>query len=380
MTCKICCAFPHLAGKTEFVSGCRTFKKETLQKHNIGGHLRIRDTSLAKQKPMKNSPNAQGLRRGGKVLEEQNREELEVKENTAYLIAKEELPFPKFHPILSLQKKNGLDLNMTYANDKGCNNFVSQISTVMTEQLAVEVSSKKYISLLIDGATDASKKENETVHCRYVKDGQSLNWLVGHNAVAHGRTQGKFLSKNWTLKKNLWNKGNKAWNTDYSCPTGCKSLLLQLNCSYFTLTASIAKYLFRVQILHLDEILVVAVDDEKFSYHCRKQSIVFNLEVYLFLTTFEGILDTVKKSFEGVGILEWKYKLVSIGVEGASVNLGKKGGVAALLWLDIPYLIDFHCLPHRLELALIEMQRSCRQVEIIYEVLQMIWKTYHYSP
>ena len=26
------------------------------------------------------------------------------------------------------------------------------------------------------------------------------------------------------------------------------------------------------------------------------------------------------------------------------------------------------------------MQRGCHQVEIIYEVLQMIWKTYHYSP
>ena len=57
MTCKICCAFPHLAGKTEFVSGCRTFKKETLQKHNVGGgHLRARDASLAKQKPMENLP------------------------------------------------------------------------------------------------------------------------------------------------------------------------------------------------------------------------------------------------------------------------------------------------------------------------------------
>lgn len=67
----------------------------------------------------------------GKVLEEQNRKELEIKENTTYLIAKEELPFTKFHPILLLQKKNGLDLNMMYANDKGCNNFVSQISAVM---------------------------------------------------------------------------------------------------------------------------------------------------------------------------------------------------------------------------------------------------------
>ena len=46
----------------------------------------------------------------------------------------------------------------------------------------------------------------------------------------------------------------------------------------------------------------------------------------------------------------------------------------------IPYLIDFHYLPHRLELALLEMQRSCPRVEINYEVLQMIWKTYHYSP
>ncbi|XP_068720447.1 zinc finger protein 862-like [Montipora capricornis] len=171
---------------------------------------------------------------------------------------------------------------MTYANDKGCNKFVSQISTVMTEQLAAEVNSKKYISLLIDGATDAGGKENETVHCRYVKDGQPLNRLVGHKAVAHGHAQ--------------------------------------------------------------------------------------------------GILDTVKESFEGVGILEWKDKLVGIGADGASVNLGTKCGVAALLRLDIPYLVDFHCLPHRLELALLEMQRSCRQVEIIYEVLQMIWKTYHYSP
>ena len=69
---------------------------------------------------------------------------------------------------------------MTYANDKGCNNFVSQISAVMTEQLAVDINSRKYISLLTDGATDAGGKENQTVLCRYVKDGQPLNRLVGH--------------------------------------------------------------------------------------------------------------------------------------------------------------------------------------------------------
>lgn len=62
----------------------------------------------------------------------------------------------------------------------------------MTEQLASEVNKKNYNSLMIDGATDASGKENETIHCRFVKDGQPVNRLVGHKAVAYGHAQGKF--------------------------------------------------------------------------------------------------------------------------------------------------------------------------------------------
>ena len=69
-----------------------------------------------------------------------------------------------------------------------------------------------------------------------------------------------------------------------------------------------------------------------------------------------------------------------MGCDGASVNLGKKGGVSALLRQDVPDIIDFHCLPHRLELALMEMQRSCHLVNTVYDVIQLIWKTYHYSP
>lgn len=69
-----------------------------------------------------------------------------------------------------------------------------------------------------------------------------------------------------------------------------------------------------------------------------------------------------------------------MGADGASVsNLGKKGGVVALLRRDIPHVIDFHCLPHRLELALLEMQKSCVLVNTVYYVLQLVWKTYHYS-
>ena len=85
-------------------------------------------------------------------------------------------------------------------------------------------------------------------------------------------------------------------------------------------------------------------------------------------------------AFQVSGIHQWKEKLVGMGADGASVNLGKKGGVVALLRQEVPHLIDFHCLPHHLELPLLEMQRSCKLLETIYKVLQLIWKTYHYSP
>ena len=87
----------------------------------------------------------------------------------------------------------------------------------------------------------------------------------------------------------------------------------------------------------------------------------------------------VNGAFADVGIYQWKEKLVGMGADGASVNLGKKGGVAALLRRDMPHIIDFHCLSHQLELAILEMQKSCVLVSTVYDVLQLIWKTYHYS-
>ena len=34
MTCKICKTFPSMAGKSDFLKGCKTFKKETLKIHS----------------------------------------------------------------------------------------------------------------------------------------------------------------------------------------------------------------------------------------------------------------------------------------------------------------------------------------------------------
>ncbi len=93
-----------------------------------------------------------------------------------------------------------------------------------------------------------------------------------------------------------------------------------------------------------------------------------------------GLKKAISGTFEDAGVNTWQEKLVAFRADGASVNLGKKAGIAALLKKEVPYLIDFHCLPHRPELALLELQLSCKPVEEVYDVLHLIWKTYHYSP
>lgn len=88
----------------------------------------------------------------------------------------------------------------------------------------------------------------------------------------------------------------------------------------------------------------------------------------------------INTTFEDAGVSNWKEKLLAFGADGASVNLGKKAGLVALLKIEVPHLVDFHCLPHKLELALLELQNSCKSVDIVYNLLHLISKTYHYSP
>lgn len=78
-------------------------------------------------------------------------------------------------------------------------------------------------------------------------------------------------------------------------------------------------------------------------------------------------------------ITEWDRRVLAFRADEASVDLGKKGGVAVLMRKDIPDHVVFHCLPHRLELALLEMQKSCKSVKEVCDVLNLVWKTHHYS-
>ena len=125
MTCKFCVEKPHSAGNTDFVLGCTTFKRESLTAHSKSRrHNLCRESVVCSKSSVEASPIVLGFSKQDERDEEAKLQELSVKMNTAYCIAKEELSFTHMRALVLLQKKNGLNITPTYDNDVRCAELV----------------------------------------------------------------------------------------------------------------------------------------------------------------------------------------------------------------------------------------------------------------
>ena len=76
-----------------------------------------------------------------------------------------------------------------------------------------------------------------------------------------------------------------------------------------------------------------------------------------------GFVQVINNCFADLGLKEWKKSTIGFGEDGASVNLGRRQGVASILKQEVDHLIDIHCLPHRLELSMLEMQQIANMLK-----------------
>ena len=115
---------------SSLVNGCHNFKRETLTKHlQSKSHIYGRDCYFAHSGKSKTVTQQKALPGAFARQETPQRKdlqrELEIKCNAAYAIAKEELLFTKYRPLLLLHKKNGVNISPTYDNDDKCAEFIS---------------------------------------------------------------------------------------------------------------------------------------------------------------------------------------------------------------------------------------------------------------
>ncbi|XP_054482892.1 zinc finger protein 862-like, partial [Anoplopoma fimbria] len=275
-----------MAGSSLFRTGNPNLKRDAVVKHSESvRHSRCRDVYINRTQPNNPGTVEAAVGRQLAISNQDALRQLKVKFNIAYVIAKEEIAFTKFGPMIALHHKNGLNINPTYDNDVRCAEMVGQIAEGIKDTLAAQLQAARYLAVLIDGDTDISNTECEIVYVRFVEDGRPVTRLVGQQALLHAHAQGVLAGTN---------------------------------------------------------------------------------------AAFDAL---------GRGTCDWKAKCVAFGADGAKVNMGVHRGVSALLKQAAgQHVIPIHCMPHRLELAILNLQRNETMVAKVYDLLHLVWKTYHQSP
>ena len=75
------------------------------------------------------------------------------------------MAFKKYPSILKLEEMHGVDVGSAYRNDKSCGEFVDCIGKDFSNVLSKNIKNADFYSILFDGATDESTKDQE---CFYI--------------------------------------------------------------------------------------------------------------------------------------------------------------------------------------------------------------------
>ena len=91
----------------------------------------------------------------------------------AHAVSKQNRPISDFIWLAKLDKVKGIDPGEsgTYLNGKACLNFIQCIADSERHKIINRLSSVPYFSFMMDGSTDISGDEQETIYVRFVDKG-----------------------------------------------------------------------------------------------------------------------------------------------------------------------------------------------------------------
>ena len=194
--CKSCKLYPTISDAScSLVTGNTSFRVGGLDTHwQSKRHLQAANHHHAVQRAQAGENVAGPMDIAIRAMNEANKTVLKKLFNTAYFILKYEEPFTAFRRLLALQEKNGSDLSrlLNYRSDQACRRLMIPISEVIREPILESIREADAISVLFDGATDASVTEVEVVFVRYVKDGTPTTSYLSLQGVQHANAQGVY--------------------------------------------------------------------------------------------------------------------------------------------------------------------------------------------
>ena len=182
MYCKVCNHedLAHRADKEEkLFIGTDKFRIEPLKSHDKNpAHVtlvRAYNKILENKKETDNETENNNLNeKSGPMdilksqLDERKRKQIDNLFSCSYYIAANNKPAGDMSELCNLIEKTGGDIGNMYRNNQACTKFIEAISDVFCDELKSELSAADYLSLLSDGSTDVTVKEQESVWIRFV--------------------------------------------------------------------------------------------------------------------------------------------------------------------------------------------------------------------
>ncbi|XP_061891629.1 zinc finger protein 862-like [Entelurus aequoreus] len=182
MFCTVCTTFgkDKKSQASHFVVGCSSMKVESIISHEgTRNHDKNMKIKQAKSAPLHEAPSVQVLTK----LSDVNTQKMKLLFRNAHAIAKKGRPITDYVWQCSLDEKKGLSVGKTYRNRETGKLFVKYIAKAARDKLSSTVLQSPFLSVMVDGSTDRSVKEEELTYVRCCKAGKVEVHFVGIEAV-----------------------------------------------------------------------------------------------------------------------------------------------------------------------------------------------------
>jgi len=215
-----------------FINGTDNFKISTITDHeSASGHIK----AIQFNKAQTTSAETSNAGRALLSMKEKDRSRLRILFRNAHAVARHNRPLRDYAWLAKLDKAKKLDIGETYLNPMACGSFVDSIAKCTLDHTFKTLSNSSFFSLTMDGTTDISTTEQESIYVRSVKDGvitsNFLHIVEPDNTTGQGLASviQKALSeidKVTTLKKFVGFASDGASNM-IGCRKGAATLLKQ---------------------------------------------------------------------------------------------------------------------------------------------------------
>ena len=170
LKCLVCLEYEesikHMKGfSRSWITGCQNYKlsaprehaESDSHKHAMKLYYKAQDPGRVEDKPA----NQRSLLESLNIGDERTKSQIKKKFEVAYFCAKEEMSFHKYPAILKLEEMHGVDVGQAYRDRKNCAEFIDYLGKDLQNNLSAKVQNANFYSILFDGSTDESVKEQE---------------------------------------------------------------------------------------------------------------------------------------------------------------------------------------------------------------------------